>query len=413
MPWLRDSDDYTQRAEWDGVSYEARWHYRAMVEYCSRSHRWDGRLTLEQARRVSDVPDPDTCIAELEAIGYAIVTRNAPVDNPAQTGSVTRNVTSHVTSQSPSHVTLGTVTLPRIDEHIPPRGMRDNASNSKLRMQRKRAHDRGEHHLCLPKRCPHATPPDDPPGDTRNTRTVTRNPGTGRDRSVSPRVESNEDASSSGNEISQSGPVGGAGGGARDVTRNKPHRGEPRGEFGEAVQDRRGIRWLSENLHADDQAAALTVRQVRADAHARGIPIHNLPDYLAAMHKNGDLEDIVMAAQDRIEGRTHPWGSAEPDPAAEDEHPDFRVIDGRPVSPRARRAAIDACPRCDHNGLTREDKPRRCDHRPPGLGSQPPLLNPVRDQEPGKEGLPAADDRRDARAVLDRANDDRARRKHG
>ncbi|WP_141575938.1 hypothetical protein [Actinomadura sp. WMMA1423] len=398
MAWLRDSDDYTQRVEWDGVSYEARWHYKAMIEYCSRSRRWDGRLPLEQALRVSDVPDPDRCIAELEAIGYAIVTRN---------------VTSHVTSQSPSRVTLGTVTLPRIDEHIPPRGMRDNASNSKLRMQRKRAHDRGEHHLCLPKNCPQATPPDDPAADTRNTRSVTRNPGTGRDRSFNPRVEGNEDASTG--ESGQSGLVGGAGGGARDVTRNTAPRPQPGGELGNAVQDRRGIRWLTENLHAGAQAAELVIRQVRADARARGIPINSLPAYLASMHENGDLTDVLMAAQDRIEGRTRPWGSAEPEPATQDEHPDFRVIDGRTVSPQARRAAIDACPRCDHNGLTREDRPRRCDHRPPGHASQPPLMKSVPDQDGGEtrstDGLPADDARRTARTVMDRLN--QARRQHG
>ncbi|MGI5201687.1 hypothetical protein ACQEU6_08905 [Spirillospora sp. CA-108201] len=399
MAWLRDSDDYTQRVEWDGVSYEARWHYKAMIEHCSRSRRWDGRLPLEQALRASDVPDPDRCIAELEAIGYAIVTRN---------------VTSHVTSQSPSRVTLGTVTLPRIDEHIPPRGMRDNAPNSKLRMQRKRAHDRGEHHLCLPKNCPHARPADDPAGETRDTGSVTRNPGTGRDRSSRSRVESNEDTSS-GDEIGQSGLVGGAGGGARDVTRNTDPRPEPGGEFGDEVQDRRGIRWLTENLNAGALTAALVVQQVRADARARGIPINSMPGYLASMHEHGDLTDVLMTAEDRIEGRARPWGSAEPEPAAHDEHPDFRLIDGRPVSPQARRAAIDACPRCDHNGLTREDNPRRCDHRPPGHASQPPLMKSITDQDADENDaetpLPADEARRTARDAMDRAN--RARRNHG
>ncbi|MFB4312892.1 hypothetical protein [Actinomadura sp. 21ATH] len=305
MAWLRDSDDYTQRPEWDGVSYEARWHYRCMLEFCSRSRRWDGRLPLERARRVSDVPDPDRCIAELEAIGYAIVTRNPPVDNPGSDADVTRNVTSHVTSQNASHVTPETVTLPRIDEHIPPKGMRNNAPASKIRMQRKRAHDRGEHHLCLPQNCPHAGPPQPPPGSSevaRNTDSVTRNSGTGLNQSSRSTTEPPADD----DESSQSGRVGGPGGGPeRGVTRN----GQTDAERDE-IQNRKGATWLTQHWPGvDEQVAAHVIGRLRDEAAARQIPIQHMVRYLERMQKAGDLAAYVGAAFDhfdRLEAEQQP-----------------------------------------------------------------------------------------------------------
>ncbi|MEV8635393.1 hypothetical protein AB0395_27420 [Streptosporangium sp. NPDC051023] len=144
MSWTRYDDLFTERPDWDGVSYPARWHYLAMVQACSRQRRWDGRMPLTRARRASDVDDPDGCLAELAGAGWV-----------RPEGDV--------------------VILPLIAEHIPAPSIRDNAEKSKIRMRKSRAHRNGDHSLCDPDRCEKAaslrtvTPP------------VTRNTGTGRD----------------------------------------------------------------------------------------------------------------------------------------------------------------------------------------------------------------------------------------
>ncbi|MBO2461138.1 hypothetical protein [Actinomadura violacea] len=409
MAWLRYSDTFTQQREWDSVSYEARWHYKAMVERCSLGRRWNGRLTIEQARRASDVPDPDRCIAELEKAGFVSVARNnprngGPVDNSAAAASVTRNsdVTSTVTCDAV------TVTVTMIDDHIPPPSIRDNAPNSKLRMQRKRAHDKGEHHLCLPKRCPDAPPENGPPV----TRGVTRNPGTGLDRSSSSRVESNEDTNSSDDEISPSGLVGGAGGGTQSgVTRNtspvEPVSTGTARKVSRAAQEKDAARWLRNRYPGTtDGVIARTFAVASERAAAAGQPVRNLRRYLESWAE-GDLADVLNAAMD-LEDAVH--GTAAEEGEAET-HSGLRLVPGRD-----RRAAIDACPRCDHNGMNNEDedRPRRCDHRPPGHASQLPILNSVHERDGEEEGLPAADDRRQARTAMDRVNQARtSRRRHG
>jgi hypothetical protein len=146
MSWTRYDDLFTERPEWDGVPYPVRWHYLALVQACSRQRRWDGVLPLAHARRASDVEDPDDCHRLLAAAGLLKVDETA-------------------------------VRLLVIDEHIPPTYVRDNAKKSKIRMRRMRAHRSGDHSLCLPDSCPAA-----PPDSADVTSTVTRNAGTGQDR---------------------------------------------------------------------------------------------------------------------------------------------------------------------------------------------------------------------------------------
>ncbi|WP_242890761.1 hypothetical protein [Actinomadura litoris] len=376
MSWLRFSDTFTRQREWDGVSFEARWHYMALLECCSVGRRWNGRLTISQARRASDVPDPDLCIAELERAGFVSVTRNgarngAPVDNPAPDPSVTRNsdVTSTVTRDAVA------ITLTQIDKHIPPPSIRDNAPDSRLRMQRKRAHDKGEHHLCLPKNCPDAPAENGAPV----TRGVTRNPGTGLDGSSSSRIKGSNETIGDDQGIGQSGPVGGAGGGPNNrVTRNASVRAassDTGRKVSRAAQENEAARWLrSEYPGLTDRVIAGTFAVAYTRAKAGGQPVRNLRRYLESWAV-GDLADVLNAAMD-----------AEAD--EDDERSTLRLI-----SSRDRRAAIDACQLCDHNGLTHEDKPRRCDHRKQGHGSQPPILNTVPDQESGsrRQQQPHAD----------------------
>lgn len=121
MSWVRYDDGFTGRPTWDGVSYEARWHYLALVEICCRQERFEGRVPRGLAERVSDVPDPAACIDELAATKWITVWPDE-------------------------------VVLPFIDEHIPPMSVRLNAERSKERMRRMRERKRlcrmGDHQLC-------------------------------------------------------------------------------------------------------------------------------------------------------------------------------------------------------------------------------------------------------------------------
>jgi hypothetical protein len=128
MSWASFGDQYTRQGLWDHVSYEARWHYHALVEECVRGHRWDGRLPLSVARRASDVPDPDKAHAELEAVAML-------------------------------YVVADTVELPYIGHHIPPPGDRPETllprKAENQREYRLRKCERGEHSKdCPPAICP-------------------------------------------------------------------------------------------------------------------------------------------------------------------------------------------------------------------------------------------------------------------
>ena len=140
MTWLRYDDRFTGDPRWDRVSHAARWHYVALVELCGATERYDGVLPLLQAQRASDVPDPDAALKELSKARKVKVGRSK-------------------------------VTVLTIDEHVPPPSIRNNAEQSRERMRRKRAHDAGDHSLCLPDRCP----------DAPVTGHVTGNSGTGQD----------------------------------------------------------------------------------------------------------------------------------------------------------------------------------------------------------------------------------------
>src|SRR3954471_18709041 len=94
MTWTRLDDGFTDRPIFEDVSYEARWHYLAMVSFCSRTSRYDGFIRASDARRCSDVPDPAAVLAELYSLGLV-----APRD--------------------------GGYLLPLIDEHVPPPHLRD------------------------------------------------------------------------------------------------------------------------------------------------------------------------------------------------------------------------------------------------------------------------------------------------
>jgi hypothetical protein len=121
LSWVRYDDVFTGRPIWDGTSYEARWHYIALVELCCRQERLDGCIPVGVAERASDVPHPAACHAELAATGWIKLDHE-------------------------------TVTMLLIDEHLPPPSVRLNAARSRERMRRMRERKRlcamDDHSLC-------------------------------------------------------------------------------------------------------------------------------------------------------------------------------------------------------------------------------------------------------------------------
>lgn len=144
MSWTRLDDAWTDSTELSELSYADRWHYLAMIQFCSRTGKVDGKMRVVDARRCSDHPEPSQAVRNLADIGL---------------------------------VTIGQhdVTVNRIADHVPPPSVRQNAEKSKIRMRRMRSHKAGDHSECLPDQCNQA------PG-RNGLSDVTRNTGTGRDR---------------------------------------------------------------------------------------------------------------------------------------------------------------------------------------------------------------------------------------
>lgn len=144
LTWTRLDDGWTDRPILEQLPYETRWHYLAMVQFCSRTNRYDGLMRPADARRCSDVADPAMAVQELLDVGLL-----AAVD--------------------------GAIKVVEIEHHVPPPHLRDEARKqaSRERKARERAHKAGDHSYCLPDHCQSASHP--------VASEVTRDVGTGRD----------------------------------------------------------------------------------------------------------------------------------------------------------------------------------------------------------------------------------------
>lgn len=143
MTWTRLDDLWTDSTVFANLDFADRWHYLAMIQFCSRTAKVDGVLRVIDARRCSDHPDPDKAVRNLNDCGLVTIGE-------------------------------GTVTVNQIADHVPPPSVRENAEKTRIRMQRMRKHKIGEHSECLPKWCDQA-----PARNSLND--VTRNTGTGQD----------------------------------------------------------------------------------------------------------------------------------------------------------------------------------------------------------------------------------------
>ena len=148
MTWTRLDDAWTDLPELAALRFDVRWHYLAMIQFCSRTKRYDGVLKLADARRCSDVDDPAAAITELTTAGLLV-------------------------QLSPSSIKVG-----HIDDHIPPPSVREHSAKTKIRMSRYRRHKNGDHSECIPGNCDQVKV-DTTTGEV--TGDVTRNPGTGQD----------------------------------------------------------------------------------------------------------------------------------------------------------------------------------------------------------------------------------------
>lgn len=151
MTWTRLDDTWTDLPELAELPLEARWHYLCMIQFCSRTKRYDGVLKVADARRCSDVDDPVAAMALLTTAGL-------------------------LSNGQPGHVKVQ-----RIEDHIPPPSVRDASEKTKVRMARSRRHKNGDHSECLPGNCPHVSI-NEKTGEVQVTRDVTRNTRTGQDR---------------------------------------------------------------------------------------------------------------------------------------------------------------------------------------------------------------------------------------
>lgn len=153
MTWTRLDDTWTDDQVLAELSFPDRWHYLAMIQFCSRTKKYDGILRTTDARRCSDHPDPVAAIDNLVATGLVVALEKG-------------------------------FKIPLIDDHIPPPSVRESSEQSRIRKQRSRKHKNGDHSMCLPENCNKAPGTGDATegasGDV--TGDVTRDTGTGQDR---------------------------------------------------------------------------------------------------------------------------------------------------------------------------------------------------------------------------------------
>lgn len=190
MSWTRLDDLWTDKPIINELSFEDRWHYLAMIQFCSRTDQFDGHLRAIDAQRCSDHSDPHAAIRRMAAAGLLTVSG-------------------------------GTVRVNAIDEHMPPPSVRQSTERAKVRKRRQRAHESGRHSECLPKHCEKAR--------TRNvtqdvTRDNTRDPGTGQNGKKlftvsNPKTEVNYETG----EVPETGDPFSVPARLKSVTRNQPN----------------------------------------------------------------------------------------------------------------------------------------------------------------------------------------------
>jgi len=123
MTWTRLDDHWTEQKAIADLSLAARWHYLCLIQLCSRSDRYDGVVRMVDSLRCSDVEDPKVAMNEIHQAG--LVKR---IDDRS-------------------------IVLVFIDQHVPPPSVRKKAESDRVRKQRQRLHEAGDHSTCYRQRC--------------------------------------------------------------------------------------------------------------------------------------------------------------------------------------------------------------------------------------------------------------------
>ncbi|MDQ1059749.1 hypothetical protein QFZ23_003650 [Arthrobacter globiformis] len=130
MPWTRLDDGWTEQSVIAALSFEARWHYLCLIQFCSRTKRFDGYIRAVDAKRCSDVTEPDAALKQLTDVGLILF--------DDQGGYVVHRME---------------------EDHAPPPWVRNRTESNKQAKRRQRSHDAGDHSLCLPGGCQLAPTP--------------------------------------------------------------------------------------------------------------------------------------------------------------------------------------------------------------------------------------------------------------
>ncbi len=149
MTWTRLTDTWVDTPAFYPLAYSTRWHYLAMIQHCSRNSLHDGVMRMIDAKRASDVPEPDV------------------------------EVNTLIAAELVELVDAATVRIVHIANHVPSQETLDAKDQAKVRMRRHRKHKGGDHSECQSDKCPDA-------GDVAVTSLVQSSPnaerrdGTGR-----------------------------------------------------------------------------------------------------------------------------------------------------------------------------------------------------------------------------------------
>jgi hypothetical protein len=120
LTWTRLTDTWCDDKMLRPLNLAARWHYLAMILACSRNEDFDGVMRLRDAERASDVDDPIQALADL------------------------------IDAKLVVNVDGATVKVKRIEEHVPPKSVREKSAD---RTRRWRKHKDGDHSECTAKNC--------------------------------------------------------------------------------------------------------------------------------------------------------------------------------------------------------------------------------------------------------------------
>ena len=134
MSWTRLDDLWSRKRLAEGLTFEENGYLVALIQECSSTDRFDGRIKAFTARTMGECSDVDTILAHIVDAGHA-------------------------------RWEDGYLILTSIGDYVPSEEVRDRTATEREKKRRQRAHARGDHSLCS-----HPESPSDVPGTVPGTR---------------------------------------------------------------------------------------------------------------------------------------------------------------------------------------------------------------------------------------------------